>query len=196
MTPSIRTFLFINLLLSITLITSLAIIGNMFLEHKDLRDHLDAQLQLVGLTIEAFSNHGKPMNVNLVQEQINKIPQKIQQTIKSPLKPIHFKQPTLGLLQFQIWDQNGNLLLRSVDGPRSPFDTTKNGFSDQWLNGELWRVYTSFDKEKKSKIVVAEKYNFREEVESRITKDSLFMMLITYPFLGLLIWIIVSSGGR
>ena len=54
MRPSIRTFLLINLLLSVTLITSLAIIGNLFLAHKDIQTQLDAQLVRTTVQIDAF----------------------------------------------------------------------------------------------------------------------------------------------
>jgi len=54
MTPSIRTYLLINLLLSVTLITSLAIIGNLFLAHQDIQLQLDAQLIRSTLRLQAF----------------------------------------------------------------------------------------------------------------------------------------------
>ena len=75
MTPSIRTFLLINLLLSVTLITSLAIIGNLFLAHKDIQTQLDAQLIRTSLRMEAFfsdysPSYLKPVDLESVPKEI------------------------------------------------------------------------------------------------------------------------------
>ena len=71
MRPSIRTFLLINLLLSVTLITSLAIIGNLFLAHKDIQSQLDSQLIQTAFRIEAFfSDNNNPKNLSIIQKNL------------------------------------------------------------------------------------------------------------------------------
>jgi two-component system sensor histidine kinase QseC len=66
--------------------------------------------------------------------------------------------------------------------------------STKWIDGQLWHVFTTYDKASGARVDVAERSDFREELEGRVTQDSIFIMLITYPFLGLLIWIIVGRG--
>lgn len=193
MTPSIRTFLLINLLLSITLITSLAIIGNLFLEHKDLQKHLNAQLTVGALTIAAFvSDDLSKRNISVIQREINKLPQVAEAYYENDHKKIF--SPTYELIQFQIWDKSGNLVLSSSTAPKQPLSKGTPGFSTKWIDGQLWHVFTTIDKVSGSKVDVAERSDFREELEGRVTQDSIFIMLITYPFLGLLIWIIVGRG--
>jgi two-component system sensor histidine kinase QseC len=193
MTPSIRTFLLINLLLSITLITSLAIIGNLFLEHKDLQKHLNAQLTVGALTIQAFVSDGiNDRNLPIIQKEINSLPKIAEAYYVDDHKKIF--SPTYELIQFQIWDKNGNLVLNSITAPKQALSTGKPGFSTKWIEGQLWHVFTSIDKASGIRVDVAERSDFREELEGRVTQDSILIMLITYPFLGLLIWIIVGRG--
>ncbi len=193
MTPSIRTFLLINLLLSITLITSLAIIGNLFLEHKDLQKHLNAQLTVGALTIQAFvSDDIDRRNLPLIQKEINSLPNVASQYYQNDNKKIF--SPTYELIQFQIWDKNKNLILHSSTAPKQPLSQGKPGFSTKWIDGQLWHVFTSYHQGTGLRVDVAERSDFREELEGRVTQDSIFIMLITYPFLGLLIWIIVGRG--
>jgi two-component system, OmpR family, sensor histidine kinase QseC len=194
MNPSIRTFLLINLLLSITLITSLAIIGNLFLEHKDLQKHLNAQLTVGALTIAAFVTDDiiNSRNLAIIQKQINDLPQTAEAFYENDNKKI--VSPTYELIQFQIWDKNHNLLLSSSTAPKQPLSNGKPGFSTRWIDGQLWHVFTTIVKDSGTRVDVAERSDFREELEGRVTQDSIIIMLITYPFLGLLIWIIVGRG--
>lgn len=193
MTPSIRTFLLINLLLSITLITSLAIIGNLFLEHKDLQKHLNAQLTVGALTIAAFvSDDISKRNLSIIQKEINNISQEAEAYYQNDNKKMF--SPAYELIQFQIWDTKNNLMLSSSTAPKQPLSNGKPGFSTKWIDGQLWHVFTVFDKDTGARVDVAERSDFREELEGRVTQDSIFIMLVTYPFLGLLIWLIVGRG--
>ena len=58
MKNSIRTFLLINLLLSVALITALAIVGNLVLAHQDIQAELDTQL--IKLNAITFYEYRKP----------------------------------------------------------------------------------------------------------------------------------------
>ncbi len=195
MTSSIRTFLLINLLLSVTLITSLAIIGNLFLAHKDIQLQLDTQLIRNTLQMQALFGDG------IDHRQISTI----QKRIKEILDPnIYLKEQT-GKIQkalsaahqvssFQIWNAQGKLLLHSITAPQAPLSSGQEGISNLWLKGQSWRVYTNVDPKTHLSFMVGEQANFRQKLENQLTQDSIFIMLVTYPFLGLLIWIIVGRG--
>ena len=193
MTLSIRTFLLINLLLSITLITSLAIIGNLFLEHKDLQRHLNAQLTFAALTIQSFIGDGaSDRRIDKIQRKIDRLPD----ISRDSYQRTHTKMygNSYELIQFQIWDKDARLLLKSHSAPIIPLAKNISGFSTNWVNGQLWHVFTNVDVDTGMRIDVGERSDFREELEGRVTQDSIFIMLITYPFLGILIWIIVGRG--
>ena len=194
MSSSIRTFLLINLLLCVTLITSLAIIGNLFLEHSNLQNHLDTQLSIMGFTLQAFAEEDiiQHDEISEIQDNINSIPGFLAE-LHGKIKGQKFKK-VIEKIQFQVWKKDGTLLLRSYGAPQTPLAIGRAGFSDKTIAEEPWRVFTTYSPKTGLKVVVAERYNFRRELETRITQDSIFIMLVTYPFLGLLIWIIIGRG--
>ncbi len=195
MTSSIRTFLLINLLLSVTLITSLAIIANLFLAHKDIQLQLDTQLVRDTLQMQAlFSDGINSRKLDIVQKHI-------EETLDLALffkghgeNLKHSFSNSRQVTNFQIWSPRGKLILHSARAPETPLSNREEGFSNLWLKGQSWRVYTIRDPKTQLLFMVAEQSNFRQKLENQLTQDSIFIMLITYPFLGLLIWIIVGRG--
>lgn len=204
MRHSIRTFLLINLLLSVTLIISLAIIGNLFLAHKDIQVQLDAQLINTTLHLKSFFSDFDedkrdlaaiqrslytPLNVTLHNYPNILHPRSELQAIEA----IAVKQ-TENTLEFQIWNKDGKLILHSPKAPKIPLSNGKDGLSNLWLENNAWRVNTLFDPNNQLTYMVAERTDYRQTLENKLTKDSIFIMLITYPFLGLLIWVIIGKG--
>ncbi|WP_423064079.1 ATP-binding protein [Candidiatus Paracoxiella cheracis] len=206
MTPSIRTFLLINLLLSVTLITSLAIIGNLFLAHKDIQTQLDAQLIRTAERMRAFFSdyNTNDRNFSLIQHNLMKSfrnplqddrTQSMNLNNKKQREQFRADREAQDNLEFQIWNNKGKLILHSSKTtPRIPFSNGKSGLSTLWLHGESWRVNTEYDPSTELTYMVAERSDYRQQLENQLTQDSIFIMLITYPFLGFLIWIIVGRG--
>ena len=204
MRSSIRTFLLINLLLSLTLIISLAIIGNLFLAHKDIKLQLDAQLVHDTLQMRAFFSdyRYKKRNIAKIQSNLKKSITQEQKKIialreNAPALTNEKKKAIESVqnnLKFQIWDEDGKLLLHSSNTPRVPLSNGKNGLSNLWLDSTAWRVNTLYDPNTELTFMVAERSHYRENLENKLTKDSIFIILIAYPFLGLLVWIIVGRG--
>src|SRR3990167_888472 len=193
MTPSIRAYLLINLLLSVTLITSIAIIGNLFLEHKDIQTQLDSQLLRSALQIQAlFSDGMQNRNISLVQKNISDSMKPEVQLNKASQQLIKASKNYHDKMSFQLWDENGKLILHSKATPTVPLSDGKTGLSTRWINSESWRVMTTFNKQNQLTLMVAERSDFRQELENQLTQDSIFIMLLTYPFLGVMIWIIVG----
>lgn len=193
MTPSIRTFLLINLLLSVTLITSLAIIGNLFLAHKDIQTQLDAQLVRTSLRMQAFfSDYDGKRSLGTIQKSLNK--QLTIDTRKTAPETSAAEKEAKNTIEFQIWNRQGKLILHSKKAPTIPLSSGRSGLSTLWLDGHSWRVNTIYDNQNDLTIMVAERSNYRQQLENQLTQDSIFIMLVTYPFLGFLIWVIVGRG--
>src|SRR3990167_534183 len=195
MTPSIRTYLLINLLLSVTLITSLAIIGNLFLAHQDIELQLDAQLIRTTLRMQAvFSVPVNMRELNIIQHRLAVENQHLDELKNIPgLKSEAIEQASKNL-EFQIWSPKGKLLLHSQNALLTPFSNGKVGLSTLWTHCHTWRVSTGYNHSNHLTVMVAERSNYRQELENRLTQDSIVVMLITYPFLGFLIWVIVGRG--
>jgi two-component system sensor histidine kinase QseC len=184
MKPSIRTFLLINLLLSVLLISSLAIIGNIFFSREDIQSQLDRTLVSSSLRIRAFlSSYKTPNQFTEQQTAIDRL-SKDDPTVTSNNQSI----------VFQYWDKDGQLLLHSARTPKSPLSNGKPGLSSHTIEADSWRVFTTEVRDGQGVLMVAENFDFKTRLENRLTRDSTWIMLITYPFLGLLIWIIVGRG--
>lgn len=194
MNISIRKFLLINLLLAITLTTTLTAIGNYYLDQKDIEDHLDTLLLVATLSYESLlSDSIEQLPVHKLQHAVNTISSKIdyhhQKKLISYRQHLHAKE-----LNFQIWDKNGNLLLASNNAPKTRLSSVKEGFSDEMINGQKWRVFTSVSPVNETTTMIGERYEARNVLAHRIAKDDFYIMLLTFPFAGILIWIIIGRS--
>lgn len=181
MIRSIRYFLLISLLLSITIASAINGIGNYLLDEQVIQPYLDSQLVRFSSLIDILSQTAA--NDPKVRAGI--------------LSYIHSSQAmTKQKFLFQIWNKNGELLLHSSGSPNLLLKTAPLGFSDQVLHGDDWRIYTTYDEKTGFKIIVAELYNIRRELADDIAHSNANILLITYPVFGLLVWLIISFALR
>lgn len=195
MKSSIRKFLLINLLLAITITTTLTAIGNYYLDQKDIQEHLDTLMAISALSYQALLGddlHQRPLVK--IQDTLEIIPQKIdnyyQRRFLNDLPPKNY----LDKFNFQVWTNGGKLLLHSSTAPKIPLTAEVDGFSDKMLGDQKWRVFTTYNEKAGIRTVLAERYDTRNELGHRIAQDDLYIMLLTFPLSGLLIWIIIGRG--
>ncbi len=195
MKSSIRKFLLINLLLAITITTTLTAIGNYYLDQKDIQEHLDTLMAISALSYQALLGddlHQRPLIK--IQDTLETIPQKIESYYQQPSlddePPEHF----LDKFNFQVWTDGGRLLLHSSNAPKIPLTADTDGFSDKMIGNQKWRVFTTYNIKAGIRTVLAERYDTRNELGHRIAQDDLYIMLLTFPLSGLLIWIIIGRG--
>ncbi len=195
MTHSIRTFLLINLLLSVIIITSLAIVGNLFLTHKDIQTNLDSSLVISANRIKAIVEANLPQKkIFSLQKNLNAIDSdKINKNMFDQSRIMSSLSKSPSAIEFQIW-KNNQLILHSNNIPKSLLPSKNTGFSDLKVNEKVWRVYTLNNKALGISVVTTEQGDYRQQLENQLTRDSIFIMLITYPFLGILIWAIIGKG--
>jgi two-component system sensor histidine kinase QseC len=182
MIKSIRYFLLVSLLLSITIASAINGIGNYLLDEQVIQPYLDSQLMRVSSLIEILS-------------ESTSVSSKIRSDIFSYLRK---NQPlTNQKFLFQVWSSNGRAIIDSSSN-RFTFNLKDSplGFSDQVINGNDWRIYSTFDSKLKVKIVVAELYNLRRELADDIARSNANILLITYPVFGLLVWFIITLALR
>lgn len=182
MIKSIRYFLLISLLLSITIASAINGIGNYLLDEQVIQPYLDGQLVRVASLI-GIVNESTDSTTKLRQQIIDYL---------STVQPIT-KQKFL----FQVWDKSGKLLMSSpVPDKHITLKDAPIGFTDQELQGDDWRIYSSYDSKMQAKVVVAELYNIRRELADDIARSNANILLITYPVFGLLVWFIISLALR
>ncbi|KTD59253.1 ATP-binding protein [Legionella shakespearei] len=195
MKSSIRKFLLINLLLAITITTSLTAIGNYYLDQKDIQDHLDTLMAISALSYQALLGddlHQRPLTK--IQDALETIPQKINAYYQKRYLNDESPENYLDKFNFQVWTNGGKLLLHSSTAPKIPLTSEIDGFSDKTLANQDWRVFTTYNDKAGVRTVLAERYDTRNELGHRIAQDDLYIMLLTFPLSGLLIWIIIGRG--
>lgn len=195
MKSSIRKFLLMNLLLAITITTTLTAIGNYYLDQKDIQEHLDTLMAISALSYQALLGddlHQRPLIK--IQQTLETIPQKVESYYQHP--PLDEEPPEhyLDKFNFQVWTDGGRLLLHSSNAPKIPLTADTDGFSDKLIGKQKWRVFTTYNIKAGIRTVLAERYDTRNELGHRIAQDDLYIMLLTFPLSGLLIWIIIGRG--
>lgn len=97
---------------------------------------------------------------------------------------------------FQIWEDGKVLKLHSPNTPEQPLADIEEGFSDKVINGQHWRVFSTWDDSGNNLIHVAESTQEREDIARTITLNLLKPMLFSLPLLALLLWLAISRGLR
>lgn len=195
MKSSIRKFLLINLLLAITITTTLTAIGNYYLDQKDIQDHLDNLMAISTMSYQALLGddlHQRPLLK--IQDALEKIPEKINAYYQKRFLNDEPPDNYLDKFNFQVWTNGGKLLLHSSTAPKIPLTSEVDGFSDKKISDQNWRVFTTYNDKAGVRTVLAERYDTRNELGHRIAQDDLYIMLLTFPLSGLLIWIIIGRG--
>lgn len=186
MKTSIRKFLLINLLLAISITTSLTAIGNYYLDQKDIQEHLDTLMAATGLSYAAFL--GDKLSENVLQPIQAKLQSSSPDSLKKP------GEETIDRFSFELWSNDGKRLLHSSNPPQLKLDSIKDGFNNAFINNERWRIFSTLNQTSGSRLILAERYELRNELARRIAYDDLYIMLLTFPLSGLLIWIIIGRG--
>ncbi|WP_133137254.1 ATP-binding protein [Legionella rowbothamii] len=195
MKSSIRKFLLFNLLLAITITTTLTAIGNYYLDQKDIQDHLDTLMAVSALSYQALLGddlHQRPLVK--IQEALETIPQKVDNFYQKRFLNDEPPENYMDKFNFQVWTNGGKLLLHSSTAPKIPLASEVDGFSDKKIADQDWRVFTTYNAKAGVRTVLAERYDTRNELGHRIAQDDLYIMLLTFPLSGLLIWIIIGRG--
>lgn len=195
MRSSIRKFLLINLLLAITITTTLTAIGNYYLDQKDIQDHLDTLMAVSALSYQALLGddlHQRPLSK--IQSALDTIPDRINTYYQKRFLTEEPPGSYLDRFNFQVWTNGGKMLLHSSKAPKIPLTAEVDGFSDKNISDQDWRVFTTYNDKAGVRTVLAERYDTRNELGHRIAQDDLYIMLLTFPLSGLLIWIIIGRG--
>ena len=97
-------------------------------------------------------------------------------------------------LRYQIWDGDGQLLLRSANAP-SVAMTDRDGFSEtRDANGTAWRLYGVWDQHHSFRILVAEALDTRNNLLRNIALDLVKPMVLGLPVLMFLLWYSIQRG--
>ncbi len=97
---------------------------------------------------------------------------------------------------YQMWVENGELVLRSAGAPDIRLSPLSVGFSDELIGGSEWRVFSLVDTETKMVVQVGERLSQLEQLQDFIAQRILFPVVIATPLLAWLIWYGVGRAMR
>lgn len=89
---------------------------------------------------------------------------------------------------FQVWENGEKLLVHSQNAPATRLGETTDGFSDSLIDGERWRVFSTWSAKRRLLIQVGERAEAREDLADEVAFGSLAPLSWTLPILGILIW--------
>ncbi|MDT8283664.1 MAG: histidine kinase dimerization/phospho-acceptor domain-containing protein, partial [Gammaproteobacteria bacterium] len=103
-------------------------------------------------------------------------------------------QPYETKLAFQIWDNVGNLLVKSYNAPLEPMASENNGFSYSDIDDFSWRTFTMFSRNGQYRCITAERIDVRNDLIGKISQDLFYLFIILVPALALLMYLSIDHG--
>ncbi len=97
-------------------------------------------------------------------------------------------------LSFQIWDNEGNLLIKSYNAPLQAITEQRAGFHDTLINGYGWRTFTLISNNGKYICITAERIDVRNDLTGKISNDLFYMFIILIPALFLIMFFSIYQG--
>ncbi|WP_421225787.1 ATP-binding protein [Aeromonas jandaei] len=97
-------------------------------------------------------------------------------------------------LYFQLLNDKGVMLLRSPSAPDQPLVELTRGFSTVKKDHHQWRTFTLYNEDGRTWLVVAERDDERSELASKMAALTMLPLLLTLPFLLVLLWWLITRG--
>lgn len=190
-----------HLMLRLFIVSLFIVGGSMWLGYKDTqhetRELFDAQLarsaRLILSMVQADKDHG---DFSSIQEYLN------ENRIFSEEKT-HHNEKTHELdtghvyetkLAFQIWDNLGNLILKSQNAPLQPITYNNIGYSNKNFLNHSWRVFSLISHDKRFQCITAERVDVRNDLVEKISSDLFLLFVILIPTLSVVMWFAIKQG--
>ena len=200
---SIRRRLLANLLIIIAFVSLITLILSYEDARHEVQELFDAQLAQSGRVLQALLLPellvGPSSDLQELLDRFTQLPSK-------PTSKYEDEEHALGheyerKLAFQVWNRDKTILLRSATAPTTALsvnalDPVNRGFTDEVVGVYDWRVFSIWDESNQYLIQVGERYDVRNELITKISRQLITPSLVSLPFLGLMIWIGIGRGLR
>lgn len=97
-------------------------------------------------------------------------------------------------LSFQIWDREGNLLVKSYNAPLKPITGQQAGFNNTHIDGYSWRTFSLRSSNGQYLCITAERIDVRTDLTGKISNDLFYMFIILIPALFLVMFFSIYQG--
>ncbi len=95
---------------------------------------------------------------------------------------------------FQVWGEDGELLVHSAHAPNSRLARRDSGFSNVRIDGERWRVYATWNRGRDRLVQVGERIEARDDMAAALVGSLLKPLLWALPLLAVLLWIVIGRA--
>lgn len=100
------------------------------------------------------------------------------------------------LIAYQVFDEQGKLVMRSVMAPSTSMSPLEVGYSDRNFSGYRWRVLVVHNPEEQRWVMAAQRLDVRYQLAERVILEAVIPTVLSIPLAALLIWFIVGYGLR
>tara|TARA_R110000868_G_scaffold8205_3_gene42483 strand:- start:76973 stop:78385 length:1413 start_codon:yes stop_codon:yes gene_type:complete len=196
MKPSIKRYLLFYLLIVVAIISLLNTIAIYYVGASDIKSQLDRELVHSNLVFQSLLSNLPKQYYITTQTALDSVPnrEKVLYHETPNLKYLLHELSTEETFHYQVWNKHGDLILKSANSPKSPLSEGKLGLSDTFYEGKSWHVFTSLDKKTGLTIITAARYARQDYLKKSIAQHDLILLLVTFPLLGLLVWMILRHG--
>lgn len=182
---SIRTRLFVVLIITTGLVWLSAVAWIYFSTQAQVERVLDARLQEAARMVDS-----------LIADRRIDAAGAMKMTVDEPRafatdSPGYERQ-----LSCQIWSLSGALVGRSESAPKEALATHESGFQETAIDGERWRVYSITDRILGVRVLVGDTVAVRQKLVDDVVKGLLVPVAFVLPALALIIWLSVGRGLR
>lgn len=100
------------------------------------------------------------------------------------------------LIAYQVFDDQGALVMRSVMAPSAAMSPLEVGYSDRNFGGYRWRVLVVRNPDERRWVMAAQRLDVRYELAESVILEAVIPTVLSIPLAALLIWFIVGYGLR
>jgi two-component system sensor histidine kinase QseC len=97
-------------------------------------------------------------------------------------------------LAFQIWDNEGNLVVKSYNAPLEPLTTKESGYNNIVVDQFNWRTFSLLSSNRQYRCITAERIDVRNDLIVKINNDLLYMFILLVPALSLVLYMSIDKG--
>ena len=197
---SIRYILIIRILIaSFVLVGIGAWLGYKDVQHET-RELFDAQLaRSARLILSLVQSDSGQINLSGIQKFLDQnqleVPDSASGDLpgedEEELDSGHIYEAKLG---FQIWDNSGNLILKSPNVPLKIISQQDKGYSDNYFLDHEWRVFALNSVDGRYQAMTAERIDVRNDLIGKVLSDLLILFVILVAGLSITSWFAISQG--
>lgn len=191
-----------HLLFRLIIVSIFLVGGTAWLGYEDVRQEtrelFDAQLvRSARLTLSLAQAQYADSGFSKIQEYLDENGLSVmyidfeKKSDQQQMKNAHIYETKLA---FQIWDNEGNLLVKSYNAPLEPMAMQSKGFSNVVIDEFNWRTFSLLSNNHQYRCITAERIDARNDLIIKISNDLSYMFIILVPALSLILYFSIDKG--